>query len=123
MAKINLIIEKGDDGKLWGRVNFRNNLMTDFGCTVEILKKKMSKLIKDFYGIDAVFNQAYDISAFFESFDFLNQTRIADLSGINPGLLRQYASGVKNPSAKQAKKIETVIHNLAKELKSVSLYA
>ena len=123
MAKINLIIEKGADGKLWGRVNFRNNLMSDFATSVEILERKMAKLVKDFYGVDAVFDHAYDVSAFFESFNFLNQTRIAVLSGINPGLLRQYASGVKHPSAQQAKKIETVIHKLAKELKSVSLYA
>lgn len=123
MAKINLIIEKGDDGKLWGRLNFRNNLITDFASSVEILERKMAKLVKDFHGVDAVFDHSYDVSAFFESFDFLNQTRIAVLSGINPGLLRQYASGVKHPSAQQAKKIETVIHKLAKELKSVSLYA
>lgn len=123
MAKINLIIEKGEDGKLWGRVNFRNNLLTDFAPTVEMLERKMRKLIKDFYGVEALFDHAYDVSAFFESFDFLNQTRIANLSGINPGLLRQYASGVKHPSAQQAKKIERVIHKLAKDLKEVSLYA
>ena len=123
MEKINLIIEKGEDGKLWGRIDFRNNLMTDFAATVEMLEKKMRKLIKDFYDVDVVFDYSYDVSAFFENFDFLNQTKIADLSGINPSLLRQYASGVKHPSAQQAKKIEIVIHKLAKELKSVSLYA
>lgn len=123
MVKINLIIEKGEDGKLWGRVNFRNNLMTDFASTVGVLERKMSRLIKDFYGVNAVFDHAYDVSAFFENFNFLNQTRIAALSGINPGLLRQYASGVKHPSPQQAKRIETIIHKLAKELKSVSLYA
>ena len=123
MIKINLIIEKSEDGKLWGRVDFRNNLMTDFAATVEMLEKKMRKLIKDFHDVDAVFDHSYDVSAFFENFDFLNQTKIADLSGINPSLLRQYASGVKHPSVQQAKKIEMVIHKLAKELKSVSLYA
>ncbi len=123
MAKINLIIEKEKDGKLWGRVNFRNNLLTAFATTVEMLEKKMTRLIKEFHGVDAVFDHTYDVSAFFENFDFLNQTRIATLSSINPGLLRQYASGVKHPSAQQAKKIEVVIHKLAKELKSVSLYA
>jgi hypothetical protein len=123
MARINLIIEKAEDGNLWGRVNFRNNLMVDFASTVERLENKMRRLIKKFHGVEAVFDHAYDVSAFFESFDFLNQTKIADLSGINPSLLRQYASGVKHPSPHQAKKIEAVIHQLAKELKSVSLYA
>ena len=63
MAKINLIIEKGEDGKLWGRVNFRNNLITDFAATVEMLERKINKLIKDFHGVDAVFDHAYDVSA------------------------------------------------------------
>ena len=123
MAKINLIIERGEDGKLWGRVNFRNNLIFDYAASVGSLEKKMRKLVKDFHGVEAVFDHSYDISAFFENFDFLNQTRIADISGIKPGLLRQYAAGVKHPSAQQAKKIESVIHKLAKELKSVTLYA
>lgn len=123
MAKINLIVERGEDGKLWGRVNFRNNLIVDFASTVDALEKKMRKLIIELYDIEVEFTNAYDVSAFFENFDYLNQSRIADLSGINPGLLRQYASGVKHPSAQQAKKIELAIHKLAKELKSVSLYA
>ena len=92
MAKINLIIEKGEDGKLWRRVNFRNNLMIDFASSVEMLEKKMSKLIKDFYEAEIVFEHSYDVSAFFENFDFLNQSRIAELSGINQSLLKQYAT-------------------------------
>lgn len=123
MSRINLIIEKGEDGKLWGRVNFRNNLLTDFASNVVGLEKKMFKLVKDFHGVNAVFDHTYDVSAFFENFDFLNQTRIADLSGINQSLLRQYAAGVKYPSVHQTKKIEAVIHKLAKELQSVSLHA
>lgn len=53
----------------------------------------------------------------------LKQTKIAELSGINPGLLRQYASGVKHPSPAQAKRIEVSIHQLADELNSVTLFA
>jgi hypothetical protein len=64
------------------------------------------------------FDYHYDVSAFFENFDFLKQTKIAELSGINTGLLRQYASGVKHPSPTQAKKIEIAIHKLAKELEA-----
>lgn len=123
MTKINLIVEKGEDGRLWGRVNFRNNLIVDVATTVDALERKMRKLIMELYDIDIEFTNAYDVSAFFENFSYLNQSRIAYLSGINPGLLRQYASGVKHPSAQQAKKIEVAIHKLAKELKSVSLYA
>ena len=69
------------------------------------------------------FRRSYDLTVFFEQFDFLKQSKVAELAGINPGLLRQYASGIKYPSAGQAMKIEKAIHALAKELQSVSLYA
>ena len=52
------------------------------------MKKKMSRLIKEFHGVDAFFDHALSI----------------------------------HPRSKQ-KKIEVVIHKLAKELKGVSLYA
>lgn len=123
MAKVSLIIEKGEDGKLWGRVLFKDNLITDFANSVDVLEKKIKKIVKDFHDKEVEFDLSYDVSAFFENFSFLNQSKIAELSGINPGLLRQYASGVKNPSITQAKKIESAIHKLAKELKSVTLHA
>jgi hypothetical protein len=46
---------------------------------------------------------------------------IAEPAGMNPGLLRQYASGVKFPSVAQAQKVEDAIQELAKELGAVSL--
>jgi transcriptional regulator with XRE-family HTH domain len=121
--KLLLIIEKSK-GKLWGRVNYRGNLITDFATNVNSLERKMRRLLKDFHQIPNVeFEHSYDLTAFFEEYDFLKQSKIAELAGMNPGLLRQYASGVKSPSADQAKKIEKAIHDLAKELKAVSIYA
>jgi len=121
--KLLLIIEKSK-GKLWGRVNYKDSLITDFATNVDTLEKKMKKLLKDFLELQNVeFEYSYDLTVFFEEYDFLKQSKIAELAGMNPGLLRQYASGVKHPSLEQAKKIEKAVHNLAKELKSVSIYA
>ena len=121
MKKILLVIEK-DKGKLWGRIKYKNNLITDYASSIGALEKKMARLLNDFHGIEKVsFNHSYDLTVFFEEFDFLKQSKIAELAGVNPALLRQYASGVKNPSAAQAKKIEKAVHELAKELQSVSL--
>ena len=121
--KLLLIIEKSK-GKLWGRVNYKDNLITDFATNIDTLEKKMRKLLKDFHELQNVeFDYSYDLTVFFEEYDFLKQSKIAELAGMNPGLLRQYASGVKHPSLEQAKKIEKAVHNLAKELKSVSIYA
>ncbi|MEI9944901.1 MAG: helix-turn-helix transcriptional regulator [Chitinophagaceae bacterium] len=123
MKKILLIVEK-DKGKLWGRINYKNNLITDYATNIPSLEKKMAKLLSDFHNIEKVsFEHSYDLTVFFEQFDFLKQSKIAELAGINPGLLRQYASGVKYPSPGQARKIEKAVHQLAKELQSVSLYA
>jgi hypothetical protein len=116
-----LIIEK-DKGKVWGRVTHKNNLITDYANSISTLEKKMAKLLKEFHGIrNSSFSHSYDLTVFFEEFNFLKQSKIAELAGVNPGLLRQYASGVKYPSADQVKKIEMAVHELAKELRSVSL--
>lgn len=121
--KLLLIIEKSK-GKLWGRVTYRNNLITDFANNIDTLEKKMRKLLRDFHDLQKVeFEYSYDLTVFFDQYDFLKQSKIAEVAGINPGLLRQYASGVKHPSREQAKRIEKAVHNLAKELRSVSLYA
>jgi hypothetical protein len=55
--------------------------------------------------------------------DYLKIGSVAEHAGINPGLLRQYASGVKYPSPDQAKKIEDALHHIANELQDVSIYA
>jgi hypothetical protein len=120
---IQLILEK-EAGKLWGRVLYQDNLIADSATTLQALEKKMRKLFKDFHQLEEVtFEYAYDLTVFFEEFNFLNQSKIAELSGINPGLLRQYASGVKNPSEIQAKKIQAAIRGLAVRLKNVQIYA
>lgn len=120
---IQLILEK-EGGKLWGRVSYDENLIVDSATTLQNLEKKIRKALKDFHSADEMkFEYAYDLTVFFEEFNFLNQSKIAELSGINASLLRQYASGVKNPSEVQAKKIQTTIRSLAVRLKNVQIYA
>ena len=67
------------------------------------------------------FDYRLDISDFFGLFTPLKQTAVAIKAGINPSLLRQYARGIKHPSLEQAKKIETAIHQLGKELLKIRL--
>jgi len=51
MMPTKLIIEKGDDGKLWGRIKKGDNLLVDSATTVVELEKKMQSLLKKFHGI------------------------------------------------------------------------
>ena len=119
--KIPLILEK-ENGKLWGRISIGDNLILDSGTNLATLERKLKKALKDFVGIEEVqFEYAFDLTVFFEQFNFLNQSKIAELAGINPGLIRQYSSGHKQPSIDQVGKIENAIHKLGIQLKSVQL--
>lgn len=135
--KLQVIIEKSN-GELWGRIENKGDFMpVTVGKNAKEVIKNLSDLIKDYLKhegskdpnwkrIDlekAEWELVYDVQAFFLEHDYLAASSIAKRAGINPGLMRQYSSGVKHPSASQAKKIEETIHDLAKELKSVSFYA
>lgn len=136
-TKLEVIIEK-DDGVLWARIEDKGDFLPATNAkTTKIVLQNLRTLIKGYQKnegkqdsfwkkVDAetvLFKVRYDVQAFFEEHDYLKQSKIAELAKINPGLLRQYASGVKHPSPDQAKKIEDAIHKLAKELKAVSLWA
>jgi hypothetical protein len=121
--KLRLILEKEGD-KIWGRVAFMDNLVTDSAGSIPVLEKKLRKALLEFEGLkEVVFEYAYDLTMFFEQFSFLNQSKIAELAGINPGLIRQYSSGHKQPSREQVDKIEKAIREMAGKLRTVRLSA
>ena len=96
-----LIIEKGDDATIWGRIDFDNQLIVDHANSIEKLEKKMKKLLTDFFEIDpdqVQFKFEYDLTTLFLHKQFLNISAIAEKAGINPSLMRQYAIGKKFPS-------------------------
>ncbi|MDB5091554.1 MAG: hypothetical protein JWR09_5548 [Mucilaginibacter sp.] len=122
---IELIIEKGEKG-VWGRVNYNDNLITEEAGNLNDLELKLKELLHDFEDVDPEsisFDLKYDVYSLFEQFDFLNISKVAKYAGIHPGLLRQYASGVKHPSLTQVKKIEETLHRLAGQMQKASVYA
>ncbi len=121
--KIALVLEK-KGGKLWGRVVIRRNLIVDSASSLPALEKKLQQAIRDFEGWENIrFEYAYDLTVFFERFNFLNQSKLAALAGLHPGLIRQYSSGHKQPSGEQVRRIEKAIHELGGQLRSVRLAA
>ena len=125
IVKIPLIIERGKDKLLWGRVVFEENLINDFGSTISELEQKIKNLLLEFENLNpnaVEFEHHFDISALFQRFNFLKISNVAQQAGMNPGLLRQYVSGIKNPSLEQAKKIEQTLHKLTTELKEASIF-
>lgn len=120
--KLQLTVEKSD-GELWGRVKVKGNLIVDSATTLEALKKKIKSLVLDFENIEVQdFEIKYDLTSFFESYPYIGIAQIASKSGINYGLMRQYATGTKYPSEDRVKKIEEAIHQIGKELTKVKLH-
>jgi hypothetical protein len=63
-----------------------------------------------------------DLQDLFDHFEgVLTKAGLAKITGLNQSLISQYASGLKNPSEKQAKKIEAALHGLADQLRAVRL--
>ncbi len=134
--RIKIIIEK-NDGLLWGRVEDQGNFMpTPYGSTTAKLVENLRELITDYVKnegkkdsfwsrinlADADFEFSYDLEAYFQEHGYLKISAVAEQAGMNPGLVRQYASGVKFPSGEQTKKIRTAIKKIAKELMQDSIY-
>ena len=70
---------------------------------------------------DLSFDYKYDISALFNAFDFINVSKFAQRIGVSPSLMRHYKGGDTYISDNQAKRIESGLHQLARELLSVTL--
>lgn len=132
--KVDVIIEKGKK-EFWGRVEGYDFLPVTVGRDIEEVLKNLRMLVADhienegqndnrWRNADVAkieFSLHYDLRAFFDRYDFLNVSSIASKAKINRSLLSQYIAGVKHPSTKQAKKVETAIHELAEEMNKVSL--
>jgi hypothetical protein len=124
MKKIVLSVERGDQGELWGTVNYDDNLLVDNAPTIADLENQMRQLLMDFHDLQpekVLFNVEFLVSGLFEDKKFLNASEVAKKAKINPSLMRQYVSGHKNPSLERAKQIENAIHEIGKELQTVRI--
>jgi hypothetical protein len=135
-SKLQLIIEKGSGSELWGRVEGKGDFLpTTIGKNETEIKKNIRMLIQDYLEHGGASDKfwkkvnpktvelkvVYEIAAFFDIHSYLNISSVAERAGLNKGLVRQYASGVKRPSKVQATRISATIKALAKELQSVEL--
>lgn len=120
--KPQLIVEK-TGGELWGRVKIRGNLIVDSASSLDKLKNKMKGLIFDFEEVKVDdFILSYDLTTFFNQYPFINITEIANKSGINCSLMRQYSIGYKFPSEERVKKIEDTIREIGRQLSKIKLH-
>ena len=88
----------------------------DFLKSYEEIKEMLAEEGKEVPVLE--FSYKYDLQSFFNYFSFLNISKIAEVAGINPSLMRQYASGVANVGEKQYDKIRIAIKKIGNELVS-----
>ncbi len=125
--KANIVFEMAKDG---GCSCYMLEEVPDFGLlgygdTPQEAKDDMLKAYEEIKGIliaegkspaELEFVYHYDMKSFFEYFDFLNVSKVAERAGINPSLMRKYTSGVANAGEGQYLKLQKAIHSIANEL-------
>ena len=130
--KVKIIIERSGDSYS----SYADNVVGVYGQgdTVEEAKQsalngiELLKKYNDDKKIPDILKGDYELVFKFDAESFLNfynktftSAALERMTGINQKQFHHYAKGLKKPRPAQVKKIETAIHNLAKELMSVEL--
>lgn len=133
-TKIQVYVEKAADGTYWGTTENLEGVVSAYGNTLTELKMELHKVFDEHlevagelgedwiskYENGVEFKYKMDLKGFFELIPEVKIGSIAEKAKINSSLLRQYKTGKANASEEQAKKIERAVHELGKELLSVS---
>ena len=133
MKKRIALIEMGKDGTFTIFTPDTKSTVFGDGNTVAEAKADFENSVKEFIEVfeeigredpddlkNTTFVYKYDMPSFLNCYDYLNMTKLANMSGINPSLMRQYKRG-QYISEKQVSKIQTAIHKIGKELLAVRL--
>ena len=91
----------------------------DFICAYEEIKEMLQEEGKEVPELE--FEWRYDMKSFFNYFNFLNISKVAERAGINPSLMRKYVAGLANPSENQYKKLNNAVKDFSRELISAEL--
>jgi predicted RNase H-like HicB family nuclease len=134
MRKLAVIIEKGDNGNYGAYVPRLPGCISE-GDTIEYLKANIKDAIAEHLealeefnevpdGIDIknlTFEFRLDLPSFSRAFSWINISELADKAGLNKSLVRQYTSGKKHPSEKQASLLQRALDQMANDLSKVQL--
>ena len=131
--KVKVIIEKDENGFGCFAENLKSTIIGE-GKSVDEAKEDFLNSVEEVKASylenggelpselkDLEFEYKYDLASFFNEFDFINVSKLAKRIGINASLMRQYKSCDAYISETQAKKIESAIRGIGRELSSVSL--
>ncbi len=134
MKKINVYVEKHDDGTYWASTQNIPGVVSAFGNTLSELKDSLKVAYNDYYDLakdlkedylneldeSPTFNYKLDLQSIFILLPEIKISSIAKKAEINASLLRQYKTGKAKASEEQTQKVLKAIHQLGNELLSIS---
>ncbi|MBP3756654.1 MAG: hypothetical protein J6I61_05165 [Prevotella sp.] len=112
---------------------FDNYGLIGYGKTAREAEEDVFTEIEEMRTVDGMTNvpdveiteRKFDVGAFFSYYPFFNITSFARFTGLNPTQVRQYASGVRQPTAQKKKQlneaIQTVIQTLSQDSRAFSI--
>lgn len=129
--KVLVTIERAKDGSYWCRTEnpILGGFLTSTGTTVQEAKDDLAECMEEAKADleaegkkwpEVEFTYKYDLQSFFNYFSFLNVSDIAKRAGVNPSLMRQYASGVKNAGEKTYQRLAACVQNVGRELQAAT---
>jgi predicted RNase H-like HicB family nuclease len=107
----------GLNGQGFSVLEAKKEMLTALDEYKEMLKEKGQEIPESIHNLE--FEYKYDMQAFFDYFDWINVTKLAQKTGLNDSLLRQYKKGLAFASEKQCVKIQNCLHQLGNELSTV----
>lgn len=129
--KANVIIEMASDGgfscylkeslpdyALFGYGNTAQEAKSDMLESYREITDMLKEEGKDPAPLEFVYH--YDMKSFFDYFNFLNVSKVAERAGINPSLMRKYTSGVAKAGEGQYMKLQKAVGFFAKELQAAA---
>ena len=127
MEKVLVTVEQASDGYFWCHTEDEvyGAGLNAAGKTVAEAKADLMECLEEakeylverggtHYPVEFIYQ--YDLKSFFSYFSFLNVSEIARRAGINPSLMRQYVSGVKNAGEKTYSRLSECMAKITKEL-------
>lgn len=133
-TKIQVLVERHEDGTYWGTTQNLPGVLSSFGSTLQELKENLQAAFDDYLELAVELEEKWagevgkmkgweykmKIPAFFDLIPEVKISAIAKKAGINESLMRQYARGQAAVSEERLEKIQHTVHELGKELISVS---
>ena len=135
IIELSIVVEKAENSYQGRLVDEGHFALYDSANSIDELESQLKEAFEDYLQFEGKedekwknvsienvkFNINLDLTELFELFTMLNISKVADYIGINSSQMRQYASGKRNPSEKQALLIQNSIHKLADNLKRITL--